>query len=115
MLVDNRTDDFHLGLSKSGAATEAGTLPGAKNLPHTWITTNAEGAFRDTGALGKLYQAAGIPVSGPQVNFCNTGHLASIGWFVSHELLGNDEALLYDGSMADWTHSGREAEQKIRF
>ena len=115
VLVDNRTDDFHLGLSRSGAVKAAGTLPGAENLPHTWVTENARGAFRDPDQLTRLYAAAGVPTSGPQISFCNTGHLASIGWFVSHELLGNADAVLFDGSMAEWTHSGRAAERKVDF
>lgn len=44
-----------------------------------------------------------MPTQGRQIEFCNTGHLASNGWFVSHELLGNKEAKLYDGSMVEWT------------
>lgn len=115
LLVDYRTNDFFLGVSKSGAAKAAGTIPGAVNLPHTWTTVNAGGTFRDPEALKTLYEAAGVPVSGPQITFCNTGQLASIGWFVSHELLGNEEAVVYDGSMADWTHSGRETERRIKF
>ena len=114
-LVDHRTNDYYLGISKSGSAKAAGTIPGSVNLPHTWTTVNGGGSFRDPDQLTALYDAAGVPVSGPQVSFCNTGHLASIGWFVSHELLGNEEAVVYDGSMADWTHSGRSVERKIEF
>lgn len=114
-LVDHRTNDFYLGVTKSGATKTAGTIPGSINLPHTWTTVNAGGTFRDADTLTKLYEAAGVPVSGTQVNFCNTGQLASIGWFVSHELLGNKDAVVYDGSMADWTHSDRATERKVEF
>ncbi|MBS0124521.1 sulfurtransferase [Thetidibacter halocola] len=113
--VDNRSADFYLGISKSGAAKVAGTVPGALNLPHSWTTVNAGGTFRDPDSLVKLFGAAGVPTSGPQISFCNTGQLASIGWFVSHELLGNDEAMIFDGSMAEWTHSGMETERKVEF
>lgn len=114
-LVDHRPHDSYVGVTKSGSAKVAGTIPGALNLPHPWTTVNAGGTFRDPDQLTSLYEAAGVPVSGPQVNFCNTGQMASIGWFVSHELLGNEDAVVYDGSMADWTHSGREVEQKVKF
>ena len=33
VLVDNRSNDFHLGINKSGIAKVAGTIPGAANLP----------------------------------------------------------------------------------
>jgi len=29
--------------------------------------------------------------------------MAALGWFVAHELLGNRQARLYDGSMAEWS------------
>jgi thiosulfate/3-mercaptopyruvate sulfurtransferase len=115
VLVDNRSNDYYLGISKSGVAKVAGTIPGSVNLPHTWVTENAAGMFRDPDALGKLYAAAGVSSSGPQISFCNTGQLASVGWFVSHELLGNETAMIFDGSMAEWTHSGRETERKVPF
>ncbi len=102
-LVDNRPNNQYLGVNKHGLAKRHGTLPGAKNLPENWITVNGGGTFRDSATLAKLYAAAGVPTSGAQINFCNTGHWASLGWFVSHELLGNGEARLYDGSMVEWS------------
>ncbi|PRY81512.1 sulfurtransferase [Marivita geojedonensis] len=113
--VDNRTRDFHLGITKSGAAKTAGTIPNSVNLPHSWLTVDAKGSFRESDALAALYAAAGVSLTDPQINFCNTGHLASIGWFVSHELLNNKNALLFDGSMAEWTHTGHITDQKVTF
>ena len=47
--------------------------------------------------------------------FCNTGHWASLTWFVTSELLGHKNLRLYDGSLADWTmQSGKELEHKIK-
>lgn len=102
VLVDNRPSSQYLGVNKSGLAKRYGTLPGARNLPENWITVNGGGTFRDRATLEKLYAAAGVPTEGAQINFCNTGHWASLGWFVSHELLGNSEARLYDGSIVEW-------------
>jgi thiosulfate/3-mercaptopyruvate sulfurtransferase len=70
--------------------------------------------FRSKAQLEKLYKIASVPTSGEQINFCNTGHLASIGWFVSSELVGNKKAKLYDGSMVEWTMTKAGAvDQKI--
>jgi thiosulfate/3-mercaptopyruvate sulfurtransferase len=102
-LVDNRPNNQYLGVNKAGLAKRYGTLPGAKNLPENWVTVNGGGTFRDSATLEKLYAAAGVPTRGAQISFCNTGHWASLGWFVSHELLGNSEARLYDGSMVEWS------------
>lgn len=114
-LVDNRPPDFFVGLSKSSAAKRAGTLPTAVNVPDSWITENNGGRFRSREQLAKLYSVAGVPATGRQVNFCNTGHWASLGWFVAHELLGNKQALMYDGSMAEWTQDPKApVVQKIK-
>lgn len=103
LLVDSRPEDQYAGINRNPKASENGTLPGARNLPSRWTTENAGGLFRPKSQLEKLYKAANVPTSGEQINFCNTGHLASIGWFVSSELMGNKKAKLYDGSMVEWT------------
>jgi thiosulfate/3-mercaptopyruvate sulfurtransferase len=106
-LVDNRPNDFFLGITKSGATKSSGTLPGASNLPESWLTVNNSGKFRPKEELAKLYKAAGVATSGKQISFCNTGHWASLGWFVSSEIMGNKDARMYDGSMAEWTRDDK--------
>jgi thiosulfate/3-mercaptopyruvate sulfurtransferase len=103
VLVDNRPHNQFLGINKHGKSKRAGTIPGAKNLPENWVTDNGGGAFRDKATLAKLYDLAGVPTSGKQVSFCNSGHWASLGWFASHEILGNKDAKMYDGSMIEWS------------
>ncbi|MCG7976375.1 MAG: sulfurtransferase, partial [Candidatus Thiodiazotropha taylori] len=46
--------------------------------------------------------AGNVPLQGAQINYCHTGNRASLAWFVSHELLGNSQAKLYDGSTQEW-------------
>jgi len=113
LMVDNRTADQYLGVNRHGKSKASGTIPGAVNLPQSWMTTNGGGMFRDAATLAKLYDAAGVPTEGNQVSFCNTGHWASIGWFVSSEILGNKDAQLYDGSMTAWTAASMPMEQQI--
>jgi len=103
LLVDNRPHDQYIGINRHGKAKRNGTIPGAVNLPESWLTENNGGAFRDADSLRKLYALAKVPTDGEQVTFCNTGHWASLGWFASHELLGNDKVKLYDGSMVEWS------------
>lgn len=103
LLVDNRPSDYYLGVTHHPDTKRSGTIPGAKNLPEAWITKDNRGKFRDKAGLEKLYAAAGVPTSGEQVNFCNTGHWASVGWFASSEILGNKKAKMYDGSMVEWS------------
>lgn len=114
-LVDNRPEDQYAGINRNPKASINGTLEGAMNLPTAWVTENAGGQFRNKAKLQQLYKLAGVPTSGEQINFCNTGHLASIGWFVSSELVGNKNAKLYDGSMVEWTLTkAGPIEQKVK-
>lgn len=116
LLVDNRTEDQYVGINRHPKATVSGTIPGAKGLPQSWLTENAGGKFRGKRQIEALYDIAGVPTSGEQVNFCNTGHWASIGWFVSSEILGNKQAKLYDGSMVEWTADpSGPMERKVTF
>ncbi|HUW36942.1 MAG TPA: sulfurtransferase [Rhodocyclaceae bacterium] len=103
VLVDNRPSDQYLGVNHVPLAKRSGTIPGAKNVPEAWLTENDGGKFRDAAALKKLYKDAGVAAKGEQINFCNTGHWASVGWFASREILGNKQARLYDGSMVEWS------------
>ncbi len=114
-LVDNRPSAMYLGVVKPGMDKRSGTLPGAKNMPQGWITVNNGGTFRSPTQLRELYKAAGIPVSGKQITFCNTGHWASLGWFASSQLLGNKDVKLYDGSIAQWSRNPKlPMETKIK-
>lgn len=115
VLVDNRPHDQYLGVNRTGVAKRSGTIPGAKNLPESWLTVNNGGNFRSAAEIRKLFKQAGVPTTGEQVTFCNTGHWASVGWFASHELLGNKKVKMYDGSMAQWSADPKAPmEQKIK-
>lgn len=114
VLVDNRPSDQYLGVNRTAAATENGTIPQARNMPHIWLTNNGGGTFRSKQEIEKLYSAAGVPTTGKQISFCNTGHWASVGWFVSSEILGNKQTELYDGSMAEWTRARMPVEVKVK-
>jgi thiosulfate/3-mercaptopyruvate sulfurtransferase len=102
LIVDNRPSNQYLGINKHGKALRHGTIPGARNLPENWLTDNGGGTFRSKKEIEQLYQLANVPLAGDQITICNTGHWASLGWFVSHEILGNDKTRLYDGSMVEW-------------
>jgi thiosulfate/3-mercaptopyruvate sulfurtransferase len=115
LLVDMRPEDQFVGINRHPKATESGTIPGARNLPNTWLFVNAGGQFRNKSQLEQLYKVANVPTTGEQIAFCNTGHWASIGWFVSSELLGNNNVKMYDGSMTEWTIlKGGPVEQKVK-
>ncbi|MBT3361961.1 MAG: sulfurtransferase [Rhodospirillales bacterium] len=103
VLIDHRPNNQFIGVNKHGKSKRYGTIPGATNLPENWLTKNGGGSFRGSGELKKLYAMAKVPTSGAQISFCNSGHWASLGWFVSSELLGNKDVKMYDGSMIEWS------------
>ncbi|MEW8430711.1 MAG: sulfurtransferase, partial [gamma proteobacterium symbiont of Ctena orbiculata] len=55
--------------------------------------------------LQRIYASSKVPLQGDQINYCHTGNRAALGWFVSHEILGNRQAKLYDGSTQEWAAS----------
>ncbi len=99
-IVDNRPVSQHTGVSKSGAVTRYGAIPGALNVPETWVVSR--GKFRPLAQLKKLHLLLGV-LDGPTIHSCNTGHKASLGWFVRSQIMGHDDAKLYDGSLAEWS------------
>jgi rhodanese-related sulfurtransferase len=106
-LVDCRTEDFYLGLTKKGgfvSPEHKGHLPGAKQLPFVLVSDNSGPArlysvqeLRDVAAL------KGVDLGAPTIAYCNTGVTASLSWFALHEILGNTDTRLYDGSMHAWS------------
>ena len=112
-LVDARLSDQFVGANRSGAVARAGTLPGASNVPVTWLT-QPDGSFQPPAVLASVAATTALTADAPLITFCNTGQMASLDWFVAHELLGNDQALMYDGSMADWAaDEARPVERRI--
>ncbi len=113
-LVDYRRADEHVGITRNAKTKRPGTLRGAHNLPIEWLTTDNSGTVRSLESLRRLMALAEIDPDAPQIAFCNTGHNASLGWFVTSELLGNPQVRVYDGSMAEWSRlSDLPIERKV--
>ena len=113
---DARSFDQYLGLFyKKKFLKEPGHIPGAKFAPTSaFLTHKGPKMFVDAATLKKALAALGAGKK-EDVAFCNTGHMASGLWFVMHELAGDANAKLYDGSMHAWTQTGHKAEAfKVR-
>ncbi|KPK56949.1 MAG: hypothetical protein AMS21_12130 [Gemmatimonas sp. SG8_38_2] len=102
-LIDARSASYYSGASQSRLTARAGTIHGAVNVPATHMTVDSTGTFVDARTAGSFWAAAGVPADGEQIVFCNIGHMASLTWYAAYELLGNKEAKMYDGSMAEWS------------
>lgn len=104
-LIDNRPQPFFLGLEQENYVYAPGHIPGAINIPFTLNTVSGAPAFiRDPDDLLAAYRALGLdPAAEELIPYCNSGHVSALTWFVLHELMGLEQARLYDGSMHAWT------------
>ncbi|MCD6580650.1 MAG: sulfurtransferase [Desulfuromusa sp.] len=100
--VDSRSYDEYIGKVGGGWGKRAGTIPGSILLSFDRLVVNGSGQFHDLDKIKEIYQSSGVPITGEQISFCHTGHRTSLFWFVSHELLGNKDARMYDGSTIEW-------------
>jgi thiosulfate/3-mercaptopyruvate sulfurtransferase len=102
LLVDNRSRAEYLGIYGGNGKERAGRLPQAQHLNYDWLTVNGGGSLHSVDNLKRIYASSQVALNGEQINYCHTGNRAALGWFVSHELLGNHAAKLYDGSAQEW-------------
>ncbi|MES9832508.1 MAG: rhodanese-like domain-containing protein [Candidatus Thiodiazotropha sp. DIVDIV] len=115
LAVDNRTRAEYMGVYGGGGKERPGSLPGAVNLNYDWLTINGSGKLHNLDNLKQIYSASQVPQEGAQINYCHTGNRAALAWFVSHELLGNTQARLYDGSTQEWAiDQSLPMEQQVR-
>jgi len=82
-----------------------GHIPGAKNVPMTVLSNDVgpTAVLFDKDTLHQTLILMGASPDTPTTVYCNSGIMASVGWFVLSELLGNSDVRLYDGSMQEWT------------
>ena len=100
--VDSRSKKEFIGKVSGGKRERPGTIPGAIPLPFDRLVVKGTGRFHSLERLREIYSQSGVPLEGDQISFCHTGHRTSLSWFVSHELLGNSQARMYDGSTVEW-------------
>lgn len=107
-LVDTRTLDYYLGLKKKKYVYAAGHIPYSKVFPYVFLTSNKGPAtFRPVAEIKTLLGAMQVEADKASILYCNSGSLATALWFVMHDLLGNQETRLFDGSMHQWTKDSR--------
>jgi thiosulfate/3-mercaptopyruvate sulfurtransferase len=108
-LVDNRPISQYLGAYKKPYVDAKGHIPGAKSFPNELMTGPTNKArFQSLDELMSLSAAMGVDPDKASIAYCNSGHLASGGWFIMHEIMGNKAVQLYDGSLHEYTKSHKE-------
>ncbi|MGE4218367.1 MAG: sulfurtransferase [Alphaproteobacteria bacterium] len=115
-LVDNRDPPQYLGINKDILIPRYGTLPKAHNNPVAWLTIDGGGLIRSPNHLRAMYAYLGIPLEGPRIAFSNFGVLASLGWFISHELLASKNTRLYMPGLTEWmSDDGNPLDRRLNF
>lgn len=113
-IIDARSKAEYLGIYQGAPDERAGTIPGSQSLPFDWFTQNGGGRFATKDNIKLLMDGIKTDKNQPTVVFCHTGHRASLSWFVLHEILENNNTILYDGSTREWaTRSDLPIEQLI--
>jgi len=103
LLVDVREPAYYTGKKKADFIAKAGRLPGAVNLPTSWMFSKG-GTFKKKEDLAVL--AAGVvgkDLDREMITYCDTGKCCPTWHFVLKELLGYKRVYLYDGSLQEWT------------
>ena len=78
---------------------ESGHMPGSLNLPFSEIVH--DGQLDEPAALRSHFERAGVDLDRPIVTTCGSGVSAAI-LVLALETLGKPDAVLYDGSWADY-------------
>ncbi|MEX1198609.1 MAG: rhodanese-like domain-containing protein [Pseudohongiellaceae bacterium] len=102
-LIDARPPAFFEGSQSSIA--RPGTIDGAASLSFDrWFEGNR---LKSPERIQQTLASSSLPRARETASFCNTGHWASINWFVLSELAGIPDTRLYAESMAEWSQADR--------
>lgn len=103
LLVDVREPAFFKGQKKAEVATKAGRIPGAVNLPTSWMFEK-DGTFKPKDVLQSMVEGViGKDREREIITYCDTGTCCPTWYFMLKEILGYKRVYLYDGSIEEWT------------
>lgn len=110
-MADHRPQAQWLGLNKVNYVPVPGSIPTANSLPGDWLMKDGGGFFREKDELTRIFEYTKVATQGKTIHIGNTSMEGSLGWFAAYEILGNKNARLYAGGMADW---GRDPQNPVR-
>jgi thiosulfate/3-mercaptopyruvate sulfurtransferase len=106
LILDVRTDPEYRGerFWPSGGMEDggrAGHIPSATHIPLDGVQ-DEDGAFQPQAALQQHFSGAGLAQDHDIIPYCTIGARACTAWFILTQLLGHEQAQVYDGSWAEW-------------
>lgn len=108
-LIDARPVSFYRGFRAT--VGKPGTIRAAENIPYeNWFDGDR---LSSSASLREVMDSFGEQDATITVSFCNTGHWASINWFVMSELLQFDNVRLYAESIAEWGEQERPMDNQV--
>lgn len=101
LLVDARgAGRFTGAVAETKPGLASGHIPGARNVPYASLF-EADGTWKNTAAITRAFEAAGVDLTRPLIASCGSGMTANVLIFAAH-LIGKDDVALYDGSWSEW-------------
>lgn len=77
----------------------SGHMPGAFNLPSSWLLEN--GSLVSQDKIRAAFDKAGVDIDKPVITSCGSGVTAAILW-LALDAIGHEPKALYDGSWSEW-------------
>jgi thiosulfate/3-mercaptopyruvate sulfurtransferase len=111
LLIDARPSDQYTGAVS--AASRAGHIPGARNVPYARLVDPETGTFLPAEKLAGAFLDAGVDVAAlPReiILYCNGGVSCTVP-LNALRILGRDDAAVYDGSWNEW---GEDPHRPVR-
>ncbi len=103
-LIDTRGLRYHVGIDKKDYVFAYGHIKGAKVLPYKFFhSIKGSTAYYSANKLKGIVKNLGINMNNKLIMFCNSAYECSSDWFVFHEILGQKDVRVYDGSLHQWT------------
>ena len=103
-LVDTRSLRFHVGLDSRNYVYDLGHIPSSKVFPYKFLHP-IKGAmvFPSKQQIKTRFNALNINPDTGIILYCNSAYECSSVWFSLHEIYGNKNVQVYDGSLHQWT------------
>ena len=112
LIVDVREPEFFNGTNKLPFVAKAGRIAGAVNLPTAQVFDKYPPGehletccytLKDKAQLKNMASGVvGSDLSREIIVYCDSGRVASMWWFILHDVLGYTNVRNYDGSMQEW-------------